>query len=234
MNLDIYKKYEQHVVKAGTELFRENDSADGMYVIVRGRISISKQVMTGLDKTLTVLEDGEYFGEMSLLLNKNRSATATTLEDTTLIKLSRNDFRQLLKEFPEVGMAILTQLAQRLEKATRESILLALELALAEQRPPQYTLPPGSQGQLIVATGSFDLKDMSDVLQRTKELQWGTQTNILVNLLQPGQGEDSLIYVIQTHDIREIMKLTSCFKDMVRWKISLAISTDDTLADTFV
>ena len=79
-----------------------------MYVIIKGRITISKQVMAGLDKTLTTLEEGDYFGEMSLLLNATRTATATALEDSTLIKLSREEFKQILKKSPEVGMTMLT------------------------------------------------------------------------------------------------------------------------------
>jgi len=88
MNLEVYKDYERLSVKTGTIIFREKDPADVMYVIISGRVSISKQVMEGIDKTLSVLEEGEYFGEMSLLLKANRSATVTAMEDTELVKLS--------------------------------------------------------------------------------------------------------------------------------------------------
>lgn len=233
MELEIYKRYEHQTVKAGTVLFREQDMGDAMYVIVHGRIDISKQVMAGLDKSLTVLEDGDYFGEMSLLLNANRSATATALEETTLVKLGPDEFKRLLRESPEVGMTMLRQLAQRLGKTNRESILLALELALAEQRPPEYSSHAVAKGQVIVAIGSFELQDMTDILQRTQELRWDPQTNVLVNLLKPGQGEDALIYIIQTNDHREVIKLTSCFKHLVRWAISPAITTDDALVEIF-
>ena len=232
MNLDVYKKYEPQFVKARTVIFREGDSADVMYVIVSGKVSISKQIMTGVDKTLSVLEEGEYFGEMSLLLKASRSATATALEDTTLIKLGREDFKQILQESPDVGLTMLTQLAERLEKTNKEAILLALELALIEQRPPSYFSTISSKGQIIVATGSFEVKNISEILQRRKELRWAPQTNIITSLLKPGQGQDALIYVIQTNDSCEIMKLTSCFKETVQWKISLAVPADDELIDT--
>ncbi len=234
MNLEIYKKYEQQTVKTGTVIFEEQDPGDGMYVIIRGRVNISKRVMAGVDKTLGVLEEGEYFGEMSLLLNENRTASATALEDTTLVKLGRDECKHLLQDSPDVGITMLTQLARRLEKANRESILLALELALAEKKPPEYVSPVLSKSQTILATGSFHLKDIPDILQRAKELRWDPQTNVLLHLFKPGQEEDSLIYVIQTRDIREVMKLTSCFKELVRWKISLAVSPDDALVETFI
>ena len=139
MNLSMYGNYEQHVVNAGTVIFREKDFGDFMYIIVNGRVSISKHVVEGVDKTLSLLEEGEYFGEMSLLLNETRSATATAVEDTTLIRLTRDDLKHILREHPEAGMAMLIQLATRLEKANKEAILLALELALIEQGPQQYS-----------------------------------------------------------------------------------------------
>jgi CRP-like cAMP-binding protein len=234
MNLEVYKKYEQQSVKAGTVIFRERDSADAMYVIVSGRVNISKQIMTGVDKTLSVLEEGEYFGEMSLLLKTTRSATATALEDTTLIRLGRDEFKQILRESPDVGMTMLTQLAERLEKANKEAMLLALELALAEQKPQEYPSTTFPKEQIIVATGSFEVKNMSEVLRRRKELQWDPYTKIITSLMKPGQGQDALLYIIQTDDNREVMKLTSCFKDLVRWTISLAVPTDDELIDTLI
>lgn len=232
MNLEVYKDYERLSVKTGTIIFREKDPADVMYVIISGRVSISKQVMEGIDKTLSVLEEGEYFGEMSLLLKANRSATVTAMEDTELVKLERDGFKQILRDFPDAGMAMLIQLATRLETTNQEAILLALELALAERKPREYASVSGEQ--MIVATGSFEIKDMREVLRRRKELQWSSHTKIILNILKPGQGQDALIYVMQTDDIRETIKLTSCFKELVKWTISFAISTDDEFLDTLI
>ncbi len=234
MNSELYQKYDQHTVQAGTVIFQEHDAADGMYVIVKGRVTISKHVMTGLDKTLTVLEEGEYFGEMSLLLNASRSATATALEDTVLIKLGRHEFKQLLRESPDTGMTMLIQLAERLDKSTNEGVLLALELALAEQRPPDYSSQVSPYDQIFVVTGHFNAKDMSEVMLRTKELHWTPKTRILANLFQVGQGEHSLLYIIQTPESRDVMKLVSCVSELVQWKISLATQADDGFLDTFL
>jgi len=129
-------------------------------------------------------------------------------------------------------MAMLIQLATRLETTNQEAILLALELALAEHKPREYASVSGEQ--MIVATGSFEIKDMREVLRRRKELQWSSHTKIILNILKPGQGQDALIYVMETDDIRETIKLTSCFKELVKWTISFAISTDDEFLDTLI
>jgi len=234
MNLEMYGKYGRQVVEAGTIIFREKDPGDMMYVIANGRVRISKHVVEGVDKTLSILEEGEYFGEMSLLLNAPRSATATAFEETTLITLTRDDFKQMLREYPEAGMAMLIQLASRLEKANREAILLALELALIEHTPQKYA-STGLPGEYtIIATGSFDIKNLKDVIRCQKNLHWDHQTSLLASLITPGQGQNALTYIFQTPDARETLKLASCFQNLVQWKISLAVSTDDEVLDTLL
>ncbi len=234
MSLDIFENYTREKKEAGSVIFREKDPGDLMYVIIKGKVNISKQIMPGVEKMLQVLEEGEYFGEMSLLLNASRSATAIAVEETELIGLKLDDFKKMWREHPEVGMSMLIQLASRLEKTNKEAILLALELALAEQTPREYTTAIFPGEQMIVATGSFDVKNLPDVFRCRKELQWEPPTKILVSLIKPGQGEDALIYILQTDDAREAMKLTSCFKNLVQWSFSLAVSTDDEFLDTLM
>ena len=223
MDLEVYKHSQQQSVQAGTVIFQEHDVADGMFVIIQGRVAISKQVMAGLDKTLNTLEEGEYFGEMSLLLNATRSATATALEKCILIKLSRKEFKEVIKSSPEVGMTMLVQLARRLDSASKESILLALELALLEQSPQDRPSSALSKGQILIATGSFALENLKEILQRKQQLSWAPETKVLMSLLKPCQEEDALMYVIQTHDSHELMKLSTCFQQLVHWKISPAL-----------
>jgi len=229
MNNELYSQYEQLRVEAGTYIFRENDFSDSMFVVLQGRVQISKAVMTGVEKTLTILEEGEYFGEMSLLLNSPRSATAVALDDSILVKLGREEFKQLLKASPEVGIAILTQLSGRLEKSTREAILSALELALLEHRPPSAVAARSSSPQFI-ATGSFDLANLPTILECSKALHWDPQTHVVAQLLKPGEGKDALIYVLHLQDYRELLKLTACFGALVEWKISVAVDPADAMS----
>ena len=231
MNLEFFEKYEWEKVPAGTIIFRENDPGDAMYIITSGRVAILKRVMEKVDKTLGILEAGEYFGEMSLLLKADRTATARAIEDTEIVKLTRDTFRELLQEHFEVGINLLIQLAHRLEKANEEAILSALELELSKRKPRPYLSTLLPEEQVIVATGSFEARDMQDVLRLRKELHWDRNTNVIVSLIKPGQVCDALVYIIQTDEVREVMKLTACFKNLVQWKISLAVSADDELID---
>jgi CRP-like cAMP-binding protein len=231
MNLDVFAKYERRKLKAGTVLFRENDPGDAMFVILKGRVAILKRVMENVDKTLAILDTGEYFGEMSLLLKADRTATARILEDAELVEVTRDTFKQVLQEHYEIGVNLLIQLAHRLEKANEEAILAALELELSKRKPATYLSSIEASRQVIVATGSFDAGDMQQVLALRKNLQWERETEVLLALIKPGQTQDALIYILQTADVRELIKLTTVFQGLVRWNISVAVSADDGMAE---
>jgi signal-transduction protein with cAMP-binding, CBS, and nucleotidyltransferase domain len=231
INLDVFAKYERRKLKAGTVLFRENDPGDAMFVILSGRIAILKRVMEHVDKTLAVLDAGEYFGEMSLLLKADRTATARAVDDTELVEVTRETFKRVLQEHYEVGVNLLIQLAHRLEKANEEAILAALELELSKRKPTSFVAALNPSQQVIIATGSFDADKMQQVFRLRKEVQWDRDTHALLSLVRPGQTQEALIYVLQTDNIRELIKLTTAFQGLVHWNISLAISAEDDLTD---
>lgn len=231
MNLDVFAKYERRKLKAGTVLFRENDPGDAMFVILKGRIAILKRVMENVDKTLAILDAGEYFGEMSLLLKADRTATARVIEDAELVEVTRDTFKKVLQEHYEIGVNLLIQLAHRLEKANEEAILAALELELSKRKPATYLPSLEALRQVIVATGSFEACDMKQVLALRKNLQWERETDVLLALIKPGQTQDALIYILQTNDVRELIKLTTVFQGLVHWNISVAVSADDSMAE---
>jgi mannose/cellobiose epimerase-like protein (N-acyl-D-glucosamine 2-epimerase family) len=107
-------------------------------------------------------------------------------------------------------------------------------LALAQQRPPEYTSASFSREQVLIATGSFEASDLSEVLRRRKDLHWSPQTKLIASLFNPGHVQDALTYIIQTDDIREMMKLMLCFKDLVRWKIASAVPIEDEMIDDLI
>ena len=76
----------------GFPILQKGDVGDHLYIILSGRV----EVMDEDGVTLAEMGKGAVFGEMSLLLNAPRSATATAVEETTLIVLSRDDFKQML------------------------------------------------------------------------------------------------------------------------------------------
>lgn len=108
---------------AGTTLFREGDHGREMYVIVSGKVRISKRVRS-VEKTVTVLPPGEFFGEMAILNNRPRNATATVVEDADLLVVRPEAFDGLIQHHREVAVRLIRRLAQRLEDANQDITLL--------------------------------------------------------------------------------------------------------------
>jgi CRP-like cAMP-binding protein len=104
-------QYEQ-----GTEIFKEGETGDCMYIIQQGNIKIHKG-----NTTLAILKDKEVFGELSLLDADTRSASATADTDCTLYKIDQEPFYELMDERPEVAKGFIKILCQRLRTMNEKS-----------------------------------------------------------------------------------------------------------------
>jgi CRP/FNR family transcriptional regulator/CRP/FNR family cyclic AMP-dependent transcriptional regulator len=99
---------------AGTLLFREKDEGDAFYILLSGSVKIFTSNPGGEEKILAVFRAGDSFGEMSLIDGKPRSASAATLEESTLLTLTTRDFLDLLRKNFDITLGIMQELAQRL------------------------------------------------------------------------------------------------------------------------
>ena len=103
-------------VARGHVVFREGDAGDRLFVVLDGKVKISRTASDGRENLLTVLGPGEMFGELSLFDPGPRTATATSVTDSTLASLDHDDLRPLLLERPAVAVHLLRALAQRLRR----------------------------------------------------------------------------------------------------------------------
>jgi len=95
-------------------IIKENTVADTFYIIRRGRVVISKRLENGEEMVLGEESRGGFFGEMALLDEGPRSATARALEPTSLLEISRADFKVLLDQAPLLAYAMMRVLSSRL------------------------------------------------------------------------------------------------------------------------
>ncbi|MFZ2960050.1 MAG: cyclic nucleotide-binding domain-containing protein [Candidatus Ozemobacteraceae bacterium] len=96
---------------------KEGEKADSMFVIKSGIVQIFCDDGRSGRKILTHLKLGEYFGEMSLLTEEPRTASAIALAETEIIKIKKEDFHALLKSSTGVALSIIKTLCDRLAKA---------------------------------------------------------------------------------------------------------------------
>src|SRR5512135_1781086 len=96
-----------------------------MYVVQRGKVAISARV-GAVEKLLTTLGQGEFFGEMSILNDAPRSATATCLEDCHLLVVDARTFEAMVRASSEIAIRMIQKMAARLAEADRqiENLLL--------------------------------------------------------------------------------------------------------------
>jgi len=106
------------LVPAGTALCRQGEPGDEMYLVVRGRIKLSVERGSQGFQLLDYLGPGDHFGEMTLLIERPRSATATTVLESELLVLERAAFDQLLAHVPGFAANLSRSLGFRLHWET--------------------------------------------------------------------------------------------------------------------
>ena len=103
---------------AGTPIFVENMVADCLFVIQQGRVSLSMKSSDGKDKPYVILEAGQTFGELALLIGGKRMVSATAATQCNLLELHRQEVAKIFTQKSEVGlklmMVIVNQFGKRL------------------------------------------------------------------------------------------------------------------------
>jgi len=100
----------------GDRIFDINEQGDRMYMIHTGKIGISTNTNPEIKDFVATLGPGEFFGEMNLLDDLPRSATAYVLEDAELFSIERGKLRNLVVNYPELSFGMLKSLSMRLRK----------------------------------------------------------------------------------------------------------------------
>lgn len=111
------------VVKAGTVVMREGETADTAYVVERGTLEVRKRADDGSELVLGLLKRGDWFGEMALLLELPRSATVIAIEDSELRTVTQENFAHVIAEHPEETRRLLKQVSERLYDANRARVV---------------------------------------------------------------------------------------------------------------
>jgi CRP-like cAMP-binding protein len=95
----------------------EDDPGDALYIVSSGQVKVVLIGEDGREVILSVLGDGDFFGEMSLIDDEPRSAHVIAMKDSQLLVLRRDDFQSRLEEQPKIALKLLRVLVQRLRRA---------------------------------------------------------------------------------------------------------------------
>ncbi|MCX8007931.1 MAG: cyclic nucleotide-binding domain-containing protein [Coriobacteriia bacterium] len=123
----------------GETVFEEGSEGDRMYVVLRGAVRIKKRG-TVVDTVVGEIGPGEMFGESAILEERPRSATAVAVGETELASYDRREFLEALRNDPELALAAMRAMAERLRTTTErlqqlatQHVLDRAEVALTEK-----------------------------------------------------------------------------------------------------
>ncbi len=109
----------QHMSR-GEIVFNEGDYEKNIYIIESGQVEIFKKHPIHGEQSISVLKNGDYFGEMAFFeKNASRSASSRTLQSTVLIVIKGSDFEKLLHNHPSISLKLLATLSQRLRDTNK-------------------------------------------------------------------------------------------------------------------
>jgi CRP/FNR family cyclic AMP-dependent transcriptional regulator len=101
----------------GDHLFQEGQDGDRLFVVLDGKMKLTRAAVDGRENLLGVLGPGEMFGELSLFDPRPRTSSASAVTDATLAALGHDALRRMLQDHPEVSLHMLQALARRLRRA---------------------------------------------------------------------------------------------------------------------
>jgi CRP/FNR family transcriptional regulator, cyclic AMP receptor protein len=121
----LFNRFGKEIPK-GTVLFREGEPGKEMFVLQSGKVAITKKVRD-VEKVLAVLGPGEFFGEMAIISNKPRNASAVVEEDAKLLLIDPKTFEAMIRGNSEIAVRMIKKLAERLSDADAqiENLLLS-------------------------------------------------------------------------------------------------------------
>lgn len=182
----------------------EEEVGSTMFVILNGRVKISRISDEGREVILSILCDGDFFGEMSILDGQTRSANAVTLEDTELLIIRREDFLTVLYDFPQIAINLLKELAHRLRRSDSQIKSLSLQNALGKVASTLLRIADDSgtikQGQVEISQLPPQ-QDLANMAGTSRE----TISRVIKSLSQLGyvRKEGSKLIIIDYNRFRQ-------------------------------
>lgn len=120
-NISSIKKYEKDEI-----VLMQHEPGDSLFILLRGKVKVVLFSKDGKEVILSTLGAGDYFGEMSLLDGKPRSASVIASENSEFAILKRDNFIKLIKNYPNIALKLLSEFSNRLRTADKKISSLAL------------------------------------------------------------------------------------------------------------
>ncbi len=148
--------------QAGEVVFTEGEQGDRLFIVISGLVQVWKNHGSPNASLLSEYGPGRLFGEMALVDRLPRSATALAVEQTSLLSLSREDFRGLVTQYPELAMSVMRSLSA-IVRESNDSFVADLNHRNQELQRAYRRLEE-TQQELIYHERLSNLGKMSDMI----------------------------------------------------------------------
>lgn len=170
----------------GEIIFCEYEPGNDFYFIQEGKVKIIKTVGKSI-KTLDILENGDIFGEMAILEEAPRSATAVAIDEVKVLNFNRANFDQLMTRNPQLALRVLTLFSTRIYDAKRRLMILLNDDILGKIADVFLMLwekqyPSTNQKQVVLKTTAEDIANWCG--QPSREVQKQLQVWKKMNKLE--------------------------------------------------
>ena len=172
-------------VAAGTVLFHADGEDDQLYVVLDGKVTLSRQHSDGRQSLVAVLGAGDEFGELSVFDPGPCTATARVLTDASVASVTRAELRRWIAAYPEVAVRMLQVLARRLRRTnsvTSDLIFVDVPGRLAKQLLLLARRFGATEGGQLLVTHDLTQSDLAELVGASRE----TVNKALSNFSQRG------------------------------------------------
>jgi len=134
----LLKNLQEHTYLKGETLFEEGDIGRALFIVISGKINLYKHTDPVSNELIATVEEGEIFGEMALLEEMPRTATATAAEKTRVYMLFKSKLDSILFSEPRIGVVITHYLAQTLSARLRAKMEAEAQLVSAKAEQNEH------------------------------------------------------------------------------------------------
>ncbi len=163
-NHGITRSYPRNVI-----VINEGEESDGFFYIQKGKVKIYVSEQGGKEAILNIQGPGEYFGELALIDNSPRSASAITLEPSHLALISRTSFERCFVEKPSLALKMIRSLAYRVRSLTEEVKNLSLHDVYGRLSRTLLKLANEKEGKLVIEQ-RLTHQDLANMVGASREM----------------------------------------------------------------
>jgi CRP/FNR family cyclic AMP-dependent transcriptional regulator len=156
-------------IPRGQAVVHAGDRTDFIYFILTGSLKVTVSDEDGREVILSILGQGELFGEMGMFGEQPRSATVLAVVPADLVQISKQDFRRVMEENFDIAWRIMTNLAERLRNADRkiESLALMDVYGRVARLLLDMSEPVGSE---VIVTRKISKQDIAKMIGASREM----------------------------------------------------------------